>query len=208
MSRGLGKLQHAILEYLRTQGKPCWASDIAWTLFYNQDHVRERDPMPRSFRVSVGRAMHTLQQRGLVYCMMCKAQYQRDVGNRLMCWLPEHTPRQPREIIHAKEVEHTILMVLTHAREEEIDAYLSQEYGVRIPMVEKRNRYFRKPGEVPYSWLSQQVVERIDPDYYGFRQGRALVAFHRAIKSLARQGRITAHWGRYRRYAWVQLKQQ
>jgi len=153
----LGKLQRAMLEYLQKAGRPCYSEDIAWKLHKaGRDEHELGEPPSRSFRVSVRHAIHTLTDRGLIHCGYVRERFGR--GRRLMCWLPEHSaPRQLQTTMRGNEVERVILSVLRTADEEEIQRYLAE--GVNVPMAERR--ILRHPGDIPYSYLTKRVRERV-----------------------------------------------
>ena len=58
----MGKIQKAVLEYLREQGHPVLVAEIAHML-YPRDEGADGPP-PRAFEVSVRRAVHGLARQG------------------------------------------------------------------------------------------------------------------------------------------------
>src|SRR5262245_42293681 len=86
MGRGLGKLQQAILHFVRQQDGPVYAEQIAAYIY------GETAPSHASV-VNVRRAIHALERRQLVQCG--QGTYRFADYLRLYCWLPEHQPPSP-----------------------------------------------------------------------------------------------------------------
>ena len=202
MGRGLGKLQKAILDYLHAEGKPCWASSIAYSLYYARDDVRECDPLPRSFEVSVRRAIHALAKRELV-CTGTRADPRRLIGDpipSLVCWLPGQSPPRLDTIIHGADVDRLVLAALAKA-EVETDPFEQRFFFGRQPA------HLIGTGQqfVQYSWLTNHVVKALGGNMI---EGKRAVAIHRSVKRLAAQGRIKAYWKSSRgHYGWVKLNE-
>ena len=203
MGRGLGKLQQAILDYLQAKGQYWPIDDIARSIYHARADVRERDPMPRSFAVSIRRAVRSLATRGQLHCGRINPQWKHEDGWRLVCWLPDHTPPRIMPPLPRETVEAHILQALRlgATRDDEIRCYLREE--TYVPRIEKYSQ--RPPGTVPYSWLTRTVIPRIDEGYYGFHQGRAPVTLHRALKRLELDEKIIT-WGTgQHHFVWIGL---
>jgi hypothetical protein len=198
MGRGLGKTQQAILDYLHQRGKPSYVSDIAYELYHNQEHVKEFEPTPRSFDVSVRRAVHSLSTRSLIN-LGNAPDPRRLIGdsvNRLVCWLPNQQPPRLTPIICGADVDRFVLAALKST-----DA-ITDEWE-RCSVL----KTFSPPGRpdetfVRYSWLTNQVVKMLGGNMI---EGKRIVAIHRSIKRLSAQERIKAYWTSTGRYGWVRL---
>lgn len=187
MSRGLGRLQQAILQHLQSAGHWCWVRDITRAL------CGPNRQSPRSGEVSVRRAVRTLAARGLARLGRLPADPAAP-GRSLACWLPQHQAPRLLPQVPAPRVESLVLEALGRAREADLEEWLHR----RAPRPEREAAPWRGPGAVPYSWLVRQV--RREPDL-----AQNWVAIHRALKRLSRRGRISAaRWGG-RRYVFIYL---
>lgn len=197
MSKGLGKLQAAILEELKRAGKPLWACEVAYRLYNTGDRYEEVPT--RAFEASVNRAVHTLASRGLVQCDAVSPGRVWEEHSRLACWLPDMLPPEDRKSrLSGKQVEAIVMDLLTN--EGPVTAQDSIERDVW-----RFDDYDLRKGLYPYHWLMAKVCKRLGTG--GFVQGREAVAVHRAVKRLAERGEIRAYWKAAGRYGTVGLKE-
>ena len=199
MGRGLGKTQQAILDYLRQRGESVYVSTMAWAIYHDQPCVRELDPVPRAFEVSIRRAVHALVERGLTCCGNEPAWGLGERSNpRLLCWLPEHGTHPTRATIRSADVDQLVLAALKEAHDDR--SVGSFVYG-RIPGMSDE--------EWPrYNWLTREVTAKLDnhtSDSRLFIGGASAVAIHPSVKRLAQQGKIRLYNQSYNRIGWVKL---
>lgn len=184
MSRGLGKVQRAVLDYLQQEGKPRSISDIAWDL---NDVEPGRDgmkpwPSPALYE-SVRRAAKILASRGLLRCAYTDP-HLRDERVSLFCWLPEHTPPEHQQrLLPGTVVEHAIIRTIEKFLEENDWFAVKEHNGVRYV------RYGSITDGVWKSFARSNNDQRIRP------------AMSRALKRLQDRGTIKLFWfvsGRYK----------
>jgi len=201
MGRGLGKTQQAILDYLRERGSEVYVSTLTSVLYEEQTGVRELDPVPRAFAVSIRRAIHALTERGLIGCGNSPAWGLGTRSNpRLLCWLPEHGTQTTQPTIRGADVDQLVLAALKEADEDR--SVGSFVYG-RLPGMSDE--------EWPlYNWLTREVTAKIENhtgDYKLYIDGASAVAIHRSVNRLAQQGKIRIYNQSHNRIGWVKLSQ-
>jgi hypothetical protein len=193
MGRGLGKTQQAILDHLRERGEEVYVSTMAWAIYHDQPCVRELDPVPRAFEVSIRRAVHALAERGLVCYGYEAPRYLSadDPHPRLLCWLPGHRPASLTPIIRGADVDRLVLTALAAADSEPDNFFIHR----RLPgMTDER--------WPEYSWLTNEVVKKLGGNMI---EGARATAIHRSVKRLAQQGKIRICNQSYNRIGWVKL---
>ena len=202
MSRGLGRLQRAVLGRLREAEGWCWTRDIALDL-YRRWHSRsapaspaDQEEPPRSFLVSVRRAIHTLSERGLIQTGRVTDLEGEQSRHGLACWLPHHDEPEVKETVPRGRVEEIVMRALARAAEVDIEEWLK----TRSPAPEREAASWRGPGAVPYSWLVREVrkVPGLKDNW---------VAINRAVKRLSRAGLLSASRWRGSRYVFIYLTQ-
>jgi hypothetical protein len=206
VSKGLGKVQTQILDLLKTKDRPLGAQDIASNL-YEPQRVREYDPTPHAFYVSVRRAIHGLEARGLVVCggaALDSSKYFVDLPRRmLMCWLPEQAAPKLKPILTGKLVEQTIIDVLLSAElvTDETDIYIMRGQGS-----------WGKPGPfnnatemMEYKWLRSKVRQRLAKLGWSFYGSTAPGAITRAVKRLKDKDIVKVRWKKAGVNGWIRL---
>jgi hypothetical protein len=190
MSRGLGKVQRVVLEYLRQQGGPCAVSSIAWSLANVGAGIHERPPS-RALRVSVERAARSLARAGLL-CTGRRGNW--GEGLWTVAWLPEQAP--PKDLrparIAGSHIERIVLDTLLQMRDPQ--ARTKQSMGFRI------NLDVLDSGAVAYQELVRLVLAALDRrDTYGIKS-----SITRAIQRLQARGQIKMKYerrdNRWKRY--------
>ena len=199
MSRGLGKLQRDIVAHLEKSGKPCWVQDIVWTLYNagrDPDGYHPERPT-HSFSVSVMRAASQLKRRGLMntaYVYEGKWDSPRWLTK---CWLTGQTePDGIKTRLNSDDICKVVLGILADVDREKLEAD-------GWWFVFKFDAYKFEKGLIPYHYLTHFACKQLGTG--GFVEGRAAVAVHRAVKRLAKEGKIRAFWVRVGRYGWVGL---
>jgi hypothetical protein len=196
MSRGLGRLQRAVLDHLQERGKWDSSWSIVDAIFHNfHPEAREYDRAPDAFDVSVRRAINGLLASGLV----CTAEYQvfdscrsrADRYARLAVWLADHEPPPVKPSISGAEVEATVLQWITQTTRADIEEYV-QCRGPRW-IHEHHEQY---PDDIPYSFLTREMMQLLN-NGRSFREGKEFVAVSRAVQRLEAKGLIRTD--RYRR---------
>lgn len=204
MSKGLGKLQAQILEMLAEKKEPRTVSGLAYDIHQLDETVDYYAKPPRSLEVSVRRAVHSLEKRGLVLANEAHQSLLDEPCRQLICWLPDQPPKdfRPQILLSGKFVERVILQVLQGTAQitDKIELnMLGRSWGDVTPFDP-----YKEP--VRYEWLTNQVLKRLPSGRYG--QGRERTAITRAVQKLAKQGLIKAYWKRVGIYGSVMLVKQ
>jgi hypothetical protein len=168
VSRGLGKVQRAVLDALQEVGGPIYVSDLI-------DRLYGAGEPPRAFAESVRRAVRDLTQKKLVCCGLVytdwhdaeRARTSENYGysqrTSPACWLPAQQEPKVKPQIRGADVEQAIVELLHRTP---LDAY--------------------EDGHNVY-WIGQRVGQ-----LYGQRwnhpEPRTHAAVHRAIHRLIEQG--------------------
>jgi len=123
-------------------------------------------PRSRSNLVSVRRAFHLLQKRG----MLSVAKFDYDDGRAwgLIAWLPGTSPPSIAEEIKVANIENVVLNFLNYLKQE-----FNSTSGVNYKLV---LNYIKK--------LNERIGDIQEDD------ARVPVSYHRALKSLAKKGSI------------------
>lgn len=165
----LGKLEIGILKHINTliqEKRGAFVEDIVKELYSNNE-IEYKD-IPRSFKVSVRRAIHSLNGKNLIWCDY-RPRSEVNKQRELVC-LPQGWYYKEAMLTTGREkVKKAILQVLNEVKteerkkiswhiESELIPYVSKEYLV----LKKEGKILRKPGEVSYAWLVYKVASRIN----------------------------------------------
>lgn len=110
MSRGLGKIQRGILDYLKNSGQHATVQELA-------EHLS--DAPTRALRVSITRAIHSLEEKGLLQCGRAqmfshKSDTWPDASKTcLACWLPGQEAAWTPHRVDARMVERLLIEALS-----------------------------------------------------------------------------------------------
>lgn len=193
MSKGLGRLQKAILDYLQARGKPEWFIEIAYSVTYKLKD--EEIPPTTAEYEAIRRAVRSLEKRGLVKCALGDPLYQWETRYRLICWLPEHKEPETRKELTGEFVEEIILQVVNNATIDS-DGYFHNQY--RFDLYE--------PENIPYKLVTKEVGYRLrELKYFDgcYAENRVSTAINRAIYRLMDKGLIKAYWKKMGRWGWI-----
>lgn len=203
MSKGPGKVQSYILDALEANKSKDWMylSNIAFD--YGREHgllIDEGygDELPYPMFESFKRAARVLAKAGAIGYAGLET-YERVP----ICWIPENKPKgvsnkRPLPAMVAEEVVYYTAKSFFEMSEEE-QSYERRIYniGKTLPVMQVDN-----PKAIPYKWLRAMAIKLLDA-----RTGSHHIpsAVTKAVKSLAKQGRIKAYWYRVGRYGWIEL---
>ncbi len=204
MSKGLGKVQTQILDLLKTKDRPLCAQDIAYDL-YEPQRVRENDPTPHSFYVSVRRAIHNLEARGLVLCGEENSHLYGAPTRALVCWMPGQAGARLKPILNGALVEQAIIVTLQAAEQiiDEKERYILRgdgSYNLRsIPFSNDKEM-------LRYEWLTSQVYKWLY--HKGYQDDRTIrVAITRAVYRLKTRGIVKIRWKKAGVNGWISLQE-
>ena len=203
MGRGLGKLQQAILDYLQSEGKPCWVMDITFNVYTPETWpaAGERVEVPYSFYTSVRRAINALEGRGLVRCgLPAEKSYRGEERMQRMCWLAGQPGPLCRPLLSGERTEQAVIDALRAALAEtnpvKREDIFEEWWSSRMQPPEK--------GCVKYAWLVGAVEQRLQAqDMVDRRRIRSAVT--RAVDRLIAYDVLTGYKRPNGWYGWIKL---
>jgi hypothetical protein len=200
MSRGLGQVQIAALEYLHVVGEWQYVHTLT-------NHVHERLSgtdmdckgfcVPVAFNTSVRRALRQLEKRDLVnlgYHFDGAYRYRTDAYSKLVCWLPGHTPPKIKTTVPGKQIEK---MILDHALRI-TEAEIEESFFICGKFAQSARW---EPGAIPYALIVGRVMKDLQQSRYS--EGWAYTAISRAVTRLLMRGEIKAAYYRGNRWGWI-----
>lgn len=201
MSRGLGKTQKYILDFLGREGKAVSATNLA--CFFD---VPDGDPPvkpTKSAIVSMRRAIHTLHNRRLIQCGLAGIATGGALDAlELYCWLPgqEPPPNRCEFEIKASLADATVLDALKKAK--------ADPYGRRW-LIDPNGEQMHQTRDTtaPEVFCEYESVTNIA--LHSLERiahlNTARVAIRRSVERLTEQGIIEAYKNEKHQYAWLRL---
>lgn len=199
MSKGLGKTQKYIMDFLAKEGTYKTAFELAaWKGVPEGEMPVQPSP---SAVVSMRRAIRALAERRLLNCGI--APYRRDLGGpQLVCWLPDQPPPSAlqKHKIRGAVAEAMVLKAL--------EDVAKSEYAHRWLIDREAQQMHRTQDKtVPdvfyeYESVSNVALRTLERIAY---ENAARTAIRRAVDRLNERGEIEAYKNDKNQYGWLRL---
>lgn len=184
----LGRVEEAVLECLRFEGKASNADDLALGIQIRSGNGPVVRPTPLTAWVSIRRAINSLARKRMVRLGHPVRHLQHDPDRRIVCWLPEH--EAPELIVRTTRRQFRTLILESLRNIDAAKIPQIQEDAVRYHHIPNWviDLYTPYPGDVPYHEIIEPIVRKAPDDGNG--DARFRMALYRATLSLIKDGEI------------------